>query len=198
MITSHLKRISFVNLSCSTCVCLFACILVTGCSVSYHYVGYLVSEDKYRHGFVSRKTEEAGKEFEVRCMKALLGESRTGLNELFTNRLLKSITRDSLALISSILKQRYLADGYFRVLENGLNLRSSIGDRVLRKNGFEHYDFIQVSYLVQGKKDARVELFITEIYKELKLCGIKIRDMDYAPLGERFEIQWLAPEPEEG
>jgi hypothetical protein len=171
-------------------------LFLTGCSVSRHYVGFKYEDGKYKYGFVSGKTEEQAKEFEIKCIKTLLEKASTGINQIFSEKLYRSIPRDSLSLISSILQQRYHATGYYRVMQSGLNVRKSLGDPVLKKNGFEHYNFIRVAYFIQGNRDARVELFIKRIYGEFKLCGLKIRDMDYATDGARFEIQWMQPESE--
>jgi len=160
-----------------------------GCA-STHYVGY--QETPHRtYGFVSKKTEKEAKNFEIQCLQALLSGNQFELETLMSRKLYEKIGQDSMLILSELLKNRNHISGNYIITNNQLNWKKSIFKKETYKNGFDHYDYIMVRYILDGYQEAHLTMFIKKINGFHKLCGLKLEDLEYSELGKRLTLSWL-------
>jgi hypothetical protein len=169
-------------------------LILAGCSSSLHYVGYHEMEHKRVYNLVSKKTEQAAKSFETKCLRAFIKSDSLKITQLFSNKLLDAIRADSLGMITHYLTKRYKINGKYTIKRNSVMLGGGIRNKALRLDGFEYFDYIRVAYLLYGKIDAEFDLYITRIAGQYKICGFTISDFDYGPYGNRIKLHRLAPE----
>lgn len=166
-----------------------AAIIYTGCA-STHYVGYTESPHR-AHGYVSKKTEENAKNFEIQCIQALLSGNHFELETLMSKKLYDKIGSDSIIILTEILKNRNHVSGKYFVTNNQLNWKKGLFKKETRKDGFEHYDYIMVRYILEGYHEAYLYMFMKKINGFHKLCGLKLQDLEYSELGRRLHLSWL-------
>ena len=160
-----------------------------GCA-SNHYVGYHEVPHR-RYGYVSQKTEQAAKNFEIQCIQALLAGNKFELETLMSKKLYEAIGPDSMAIMTDLLKNRNNVSGKFFITNNQLNWKKGLFKKETRQDGFKHYDYIMVRYIIEGYQEAYLYMYMKKIKGFYKLCGLKIQDLEYSELGRRLNLSWL-------
>lgn len=165
--------------------------ILAACSISRHYTGYSARGNGYVAGVVSSDTEERTRAFVAEAVREALEGDVPSVRGRFTPSLRKIVPADSLEQLLLLLRTRFRSDGQALVQPTSLNVRAGVGHPALDRDGLAFYSFVQVDHLLPGRLDALLSLFLTGDGTATRICGIKLRDLDFDDSGARLEKGWL-------
>jgi hypothetical protein len=99
------------------------------------------------------------------------------LKPVLSPKISRALSSKTLRRLNGKLKKTYAFDGTYERIQ--LLPRKTKLDEAALRNAFTYYDLVSSNYLLRGKTDAMVQLYMTRVNGELRLSGFEV--LDYAP-----------------
>lgn len=169
-------------------------LILSGCAVGQYHLGYHnMGTDKYWYGAVGIKYVQDLEAFEIASVDKIVNYKFEELYNTFAPKLKEGINLDKLKDINTTLKNTYEFNGnYERLL---LVPQKSMIDEGVGKDAFKFYDFVGADYLLKGKMEAVIKLYMYKIDNKVKIVGFEIMDYGENQQGESNPvIRYIYPE----
>ncbi len=170
------------------------CIFFSGCALSQHHVGYhYLGENHPMNGWsiVSKNTYELVGDIEKECIKYILTNDMPSFRKLYANRLNKKVNDKILKGISSSIDNYQLSGNFEQIV---LVPQSHMLDEGAASDPFDYYDYIGSKFVLFGKENMIVDLYIAKIDDEFKSCGFSIYNEKKTYNKDNHPNRYLYPE----
>jgi hypothetical protein len=167
---------------------LVGCLFISQYHLGYHHFG----NGKMGYGVVSSSSVGGLEGFEESCAKAFACRNVESLKPLLAPKLGQALDNSLSATIDDKLKDVYETDGTYQRLQ--IVPRSTMLDEAAGRDAFGYYDLVNANYLLKGKTNAVVCLYMTKVDGEVRLAGFEILDHDKNPAGNNPPMKYIFPE----
>jgi hypothetical protein len=170
-------------------------LMLSGCfSISKYHLGYHHYDDgRMEYDVVSKDSVPESEPFEQACIERFVNYKLESMKPVLAPKIRKKVGTRTLRRLNNKLKKTYGFTGTYERIQ--LVPRSKVLDEAALKNAFVHYDLVSSNYLLRGKHDAVVQLYMTKVNGELRLSGFEV--VAYAPTNPRAKnppISYIYPE----